>query len=53
LIVEREREIDSFISESRYKVSAYFDVVDEKGNKSTLKAELARFLKDEKKLRNF
>ncbi len=53
LIVEREREIDSFIPESRFKVAAYFDVVDEKGNKSTLKAELARFLKDEKEAEEF
>lgn len=53
LIVEREREIDSFVPESRFKVVAYFDVVDEKGNKTTLKAELARFLKDEKEAEEF
>lgn len=53
LIVDREREIDSFISESRYKVVAYFIVEDEKGNKSNLKAELARYLKDEKEAEEF
>ncbi len=53
LIVEREREIDSFVPESRFKVVAYFDVIDEKGNKSTLKAELARYLKDEKEAEEF
>lgn len=53
LIVEREREIDSFIPESRFKVVAYFDVVDEKGNKSNLKTELARYLKNEKEAEEF
>lgn len=53
LIVEREREIDSFVPESRYKVIANFVVEDEKGNKTNLKAELARFLKDEKEAEDF
>lgn len=53
LIVEREREIDSFVPESRYKVVANFIVEDEKGNKTNLKAELARFLPDEKEAEEF
>ena len=53
LIVEREREIDSFVPESRYKVVANFVVEDDKGNKSNLKAELARYLKDEKEAEEF
>lgn len=53
LIVEREREIDSFVPESRYKVVANFIVEDEKGNKINLKAELARFLSTEKEAEDF
>ncbi|HEX7358801.1 MAG TPA: type I DNA topoisomerase, partial [Ignavibacteriaceae bacterium] len=53
LIVEREREIDSFVPEPRFKVVAHFIVEDEKGNKTNLKAELARFLKDEKEAETF
>jgi DNA topoisomerase-1 len=53
LIVEREREIDSFVAESRYKVVANFIVEDENGNKTNLKAELARYLKDENEAQKF
>lgn len=53
LIVEREREIDAFVPESRYKVVANFTVEDEKGKKTNLKAELARYLKDEKEAEEF
>ncbi|MFZ1518655.1 MAG: type I DNA topoisomerase [Ignavibacteriaceae bacterium] len=53
LIVEREREIDAFVPESRYKVVANFIVEDDKGNKTSLRAELARFLKDEKEAEEF
>jgi DNA topoisomerase I len=53
LIVEREREIDSFVPESRYKVVANFVVEDSKGNKTNLRAELARFLKTEKEAEEF
>ncbi|HMN23237.1 MAG: type I DNA topoisomerase [Ignavibacteriaceae bacterium] len=53
LIVEREREIDAFVPESRYKVVANFTVEDEKGKKTNLKAELARYLKDEKEAQEF
>ncbi len=53
LIVEREREIDAFVPESRYKVVANFTVEDDKGKKTNLKAELARYLKDEKEAQEF
>lgn len=53
LIVEREREIDSFVPESRFKVVGLFSFVDEQGNEQQLKAELARFLKDEKEVEEF
>ena len=53
LIVEREREIDSFVPESRFKVVANFIVEDEKGKKSNLKAEVLDILKMKKKLKNF
>lgn len=53
LIVEREREIDAFIPEPRFKVVANFIVEDDKGNKTNLKAELARYLKDEKEAETF
>lgn len=53
LIVEREREIDAFVPESRYKVVANFTVEDEKGKKTNLKAELARYLKEEKEAQEF
>jgi DNA topoisomerase-1 len=53
LIVEREREIDSFVPESRYKVVANFLVEDANGNKTNLRAELARFLKTEKEAEKF
>ncbi|MGQ9799116.1 MAG: type I DNA topoisomerase [Ignavibacterium sp.] len=53
LIVEREREIDAFVPESRFKVVGLFSFVDEKGNKQQFKAELARFLKNEKEVEEF
>lgn len=53
LIVEREREIDAFVPESRFKVIGLFSFVDEQGNEQHLKAELARFLKDEKEVEEF
>ena len=40
LIVEREREIENFKSESSYKVQAIFDTVAEDGSTASLKAEL-------------
>jgi DNA topoisomerase-1 len=51
LIVEREREIINFKSESNYRVTAVFIVTDEKGNTSELKADLSkRFSKKEEAL---
>jgi DNA topoisomerase-1 len=40
LIVEREREIMAFQSTSAYRVTAVFEVLDEKGKKYNLQAEL-------------
>jgi DNA topoisomerase-1 len=40
LIVEREREIMAFKSTSAYRVTAVFEVLDEKGKKYNLQAEL-------------
>lgn len=51
LIVEREREIDSFIPESRFKVTALF--ITDNGKAQILKAELPRFLQDEKEVKAF
>ena len=53
LIVDREREIDAFKSESRFKIIANFIVEDEKGNKTNLKTELPKYLKDEKEVEKF
>ncbi|WP_337873382.1 type I DNA topoisomerase [Ignavibacterium sp.] len=53
LIVEREREVDAFVPESRFKVVGLFSFTDEQGNPQQLKAELARFLKDEKEVEDF
>ncbi len=48
LIVEREREIINFKSESSYRVNGYFLVPDSEGNITELKAELSkRFEKQE------
>jgi DNA topoisomerase-1 len=45
LIVEREREIRNFISESAFRVSGYFLVADNDGNTTELKAELPKRFK--------
>ena len=42
LIVEREREINSFVSESSYRVTAVFEVPDADGNMVEIKSELGR-----------
>lgn len=48
LIVEREREIEAFSSQSAFRVVAHFLVKDKKGSVSNLKAELPkRFSKQE------
>lgn len=53
LIVEREREIDAFTPESRFKVIAQFIVEDENGKKNELRAELPGYLKTEKEVEEF
>lgn len=53
LIVEREREIDAFNSESQYRVVADFIVTDEKGNDTTIKAELSTKFKTEEEANEF
>lgn len=40
LVVDREREIESFNAEPYFKIQAFFNVADDKGRTSTLKAEL-------------
>lgn len=53
LIVEREREFDSFVPESRFKVMAQFITEDENGKKNEFRAELPGYLKTEKEVENF
>lgn len=53
LIVEREREIDSFNPESRYKVTALFITNADNGKSQIFKAELPGFLKDEEQVQQF
>ena len=45
LIVEREREVNGFVSESWYRVTAVFEVPDANGEKVEVKAELSRRFK--------
>lgn len=53
LIVEREREIDAFKPESRFKIIGRFIVEDENGKKNELRAEISRYLKTEKEVQEF
>ena len=53
LIVEREREVNAFVSESWYKVTAVFEVVGENGEKSEVKAELGSRFKTKEEARSF
>ena len=53
LIVEREREVNSFVSESWYKVTATFEVPGENGEKTEVKAELGRRFKTKEEARAF
>ena len=53
LIVEREREIDSFIPESRFKVIAQFIANSNNGKPQLFKAELPGFLKNEDEAKAF
>ena len=53
LIVEREREVDAFVPESRFKVIARFIVDDENEKRSEFRAELPGYLKTEKEVEDF
>ncbi len=48
LIVEREREINQFVAESAYKVSAIFKTTDVNGQQVELKADLQQRFSDKK-----
>ena len=53
LIVEREREVNAFVSESWYKVTAVFDVLEENGEKSEVRAELGSRFNTKEEARTF
>lgn len=53
LIVEREREIINFKSETNYRVTGTFIVTDEKGNTSDLKADLSKRFSTKKEALDF
>ncbi|CAN5210528.1 type I DNA topoisomerase [soil metagenome] len=53
IIVEREREVEEFNSQSSFRVTAVFEVKDSKGRQSKLKAELSRKLDTEADARKF
>lgn len=53
LIVEREREIQSFKSEASYRVTALFTVPEADGKQTTLKAELPRRFKTKQEAQLF
>ena len=53
LIVEREREIDSFKPQSRFKVTGSFIVTDKNGDKINFKAEVPNFFSTQKEAEDF
>ena len=53
LIVEREREVNAFVSESWYKVTAVFEVPGEDGEKTEVKAELGSRFKTKEEAHSF
>ncbi|NWG27151.1 MAG: type I DNA topoisomerase [Ignavibacteriaceae bacterium] len=53
LIVEREREIDSFKTQSRFKVTGNFVVTDRDGKKTEFKAEVPDFFDMQKEAEDF
>ncbi|VAX22186.1 DNA topoisomerase I [hydrothermal vent metagenome] len=53
LIVEREREIESFKSKSQYRVVAEFEIIDCDGRKCSFKAELPKRFEKEKDAKEF
>lgn len=53
IIVEREREIQEFNSQSSFKITALFEVKDSKGKTSKLKAEYTKKIENEEQARKF
>ena len=53
LIVEREREIDGFETQSRFKVTGNFIVTDKDGKKSEFKAEVSDYFDTQKEAEEF
>ena len=53
LIVEREREIQKFKSESYYRISAIFALINENGNATEVKAELDKRFKTHEEVEAF
>jgi DNA topoisomerase-1 len=53
LIVEREREIDSFTTQSRFKVTGIFVVTDKDGKKSEFRAEVSDYFDTQKEAEDF
>lgn len=53
LIVEREREIDSFKAESRFKVTGSFVVTDKDGKKTEFKAEVPDYFETQQEAEEF
>ncbi|MFI5236420.1 MAG: type I DNA topoisomerase [Ignavibacteriales bacterium] len=53
LIVEREREIDSFTSQSRFKVNGNFIVKDKDGKETDFKAEVSDYFDTQKEAEEF
>jgi len=53
LIVEREREIDSFKVQSRFKVTGIFDVTGKDGKKTEFKAEVPNYFDTQKEAEEF
>ena len=53
LIVEREREIDSFTTQSRFKVTGNFEVTNKNGKKSEFKAEVSDYFDTQKEAEDF
>ena len=53
LIVEREREVNAFVSESWYRVTALFEVPGEDGEKAEVRAELSSRFKTKEEAQAF
>ena len=53
LVVDREREITSFETTPYFKVHAWFDVLNDRGEKVSLKAELVKKLDEVKEAQDF